>query len=354
MKSLMKLPEKMNALVLHDVAKLSLDEVDVPKLSPETVLVKIRACGICSSDIPRIFVNGTYHFPTIPGHEFSGQIVAVGDGVEESLLGKKTCVFPLLPCRKCRACELGEYAQCENYSYFGSRCDGGFAQYLAVPAWNLVPFDDSVPYDVAALCEPAAVSIHALNLAGVEEGRRVAVVGTGTIGFLVAAFARSRRANVVVCGRSGKKNAYAKELGFQTLDTSSGSLLEDAGKLTSQEGFDVVIEAVGENASIKTSILLAGALGTVVLVGNPSGDLALPKDVYWSVLRKQITLKGSWNSSYRAGANDWAEAAEALKGADFDFARLVTHTFPLEEYEKAFDVIRDKNEFSLKVMFIQD
>ena len=121
MKSLIDIPEKMKALVLHGVGDLRYEEIDVPELKEGTVLLKIKACGICSSDIPRIFVNGTYHFPTVPGHEFSGQIVAVGDGADEALLGRRSCVFPMLPCRTCKACGMEEWAQCSGYSYFGSR-----------------------------------------------------------------------------------------------------------------------------------------------------------------------------------------------------------------------------------------
>lgn len=119
MKSLINIPEKMKALVLYGVGDLRVTEVDVPKLEKGTVLLKIKACGICSSDMPRCFVTGTYHFPTIPGHEFSGQIVAVGDDVDESLLGKRSCVFPMLPCKHCKACKMEEYAQSmESLSIF--------------------------------------------------------------------------------------------------------------------------------------------------------------------------------------------------------------------------------------------
>lgn len=121
MKSLIEIPKTMKALVLHEIGKLTLDEVPVEPLRPGTVLVKIKACGICSSDVERVFINGTYHFPTIPGHEFSGQIVAVGDDVDESLLGRRTCVFPMLPCFECPSCKKQQYAQCSHYDYFGSR-----------------------------------------------------------------------------------------------------------------------------------------------------------------------------------------------------------------------------------------
>ena len=141
MKSLIEIPKTMKALVLHESEKLTLDEIPVEPLRPGTVLVKIKACGICSSDVERVFINGTYHFPTIPGHEFSGQIVAVGDDVDESLLGRRTCVFPMLPCFECPSCKKQQYAQCSHYDYFGSRRDGGYAEYLVVPTWNLVLFE---------------------------------------------------------------------------------------------------------------------------------------------------------------------------------------------------------------------
>lgn len=167
MKCIEKIPNLINALVLHGVNDLKYQKIDNYTLKKDCVLVKIKYCGICSSDIERIFLTGTYHFPTIPGHEMSGQIVGVNDEDEE-LLGKKACIFPLMPCMKCKACEKEEYAQCSNYNYFGSRCDGGFAEYLLVPKWNLVLFDDSLDYKIAALCEPAAVSLHAINIAGIK------------------------------------------------------------------------------------------------------------------------------------------------------------------------------------------
>lgn len=356
MKSLIEIPDKMKALVLYGVGDLQISEVPVPKLEENTVLVKIKACGICSSDMPRCFETGTYHFPTIPGHEFSGQIVAIGDGVDEKLLGRKTCVFPMLPCMKCKACKMEEYAQCSGYSYFGSRQDGAWAEYLAVPVWNLVPFDDKLSYDIAALCEPAAVSLHAVNIGDIKEGQNVVVIGTGTIGFLIASFAKekTKTGKVVIAGRSQNKLEYAKKLGFETVDTSSEHLPEQVRKIVGIAGADVTFEAVGSNDAIQSAIESTGALGTIVLVGNPATDLILPKNVYWSILRKQITVKGSWNSSYNSKINDWAHALEIFEKGNLPAAELITHKFTLEEHEKAFSAIRNTREFTLKVMFTFD
>lgn len=345
-------PENMRALVLHGVGDLRLETVPVPKLTAGSVLLQIRACGICSSDKERVFVTGTYHFPTIPGHEFAGKIVAAADDVDESLLGRRASVFPMLPCRECDACKAGQYAQCSHYNYFGSRCDGGFAEYLVVPVWNLVLFDDTIPYATAALSEPSAVSLHAVTIGKIKKGERVAVVGTGTIGFLVAAFAKNLTDRVVIFGRSENKLAYAEKIGFETVNLSGADCAQEIRALVGDDGFDVVFEAVGSSATIERSVDLAGTFGRIVLVGNPKGDLSMDKNIYWSVLRKQKTLMGSWNSSFNQDVNDWAVVADWMMSSSFDFGQLITHRFPMEDYAKAFDLIRQEKgkEFLLKVM----
>ncbi|MDD6037336.1 MAG: galactitol-1-phosphate 5-dehydrogenase [bacterium] len=344
-------PDTMKALVLHGVGDLRMDEVPVPELKDGCVLLQIRACGICSSDKERVFVTGTYHFPTIPGHEFAGQIVAIADDVEENLLGRRASVFPMLPCKECDACQQEEYAQCRNYNYFGSRCDGGFAEYLVVPVWNLVLFDETIPYAMAALCEPSAVSVHAVKIADIKKGDKVAIVGTGTIGFLVGAFAKGLTDTVVICGRSENKLEYARALGFETVNLTSEGYMDEVDAIA-PGGFDVVFEAVGSNPTITCAVDLAGNFGRIVLLGNPKGDLAMEKNVYWSILRKQKKLLGSWNSSYNDRCNDWAVVTEWMKSSSFDFNRLITHRFSMEQYHDAFDLLRqEKNkEFMLKIM----
>ena len=352
MKSLIEIPKTMKALNLHGVGDLRYEDVEVPELTEGTVLLKLKACGICSSDIPRIFTTGTYHFPTIPGHEFSGQIVAVGDGVDESLLGRRSCVFPMLPCKKCKACLKEEYAQCSGYSYFGSRQDGGMAEYLVVPTWNLVPFDDSIPYEIAALCEPAAVSLHAAKLGKIAEGDNVIVIGTGAIGLLIASFAKKMSGkNVAVAGRSENKLTYAAKLGFETIDTSKEDIAEGAKRIFG-DGADVTIEAVGSNEAINNAVKATGALGRIVLVGNPYGDLSMEKNIYWSILRKQISITGSWNSSYNSRVNDWKEALEIFASGELDLNGLISEKYPMSEFEQAFADVRNKDKFTLRVMFV--
>ena len=340
MKAIEEIPEKMDVLNLHGIGDLRFEKKDTYALKKDYVLVKIKYCGICSSDIERVFINGTYHFPTIPGHEMSGQIVAVNDE-DEKLLGRKTAIFPLLPCFECDACSKEEYAQCSNYNYFGSRCNGGYSEYLLVPKWNLVLFDDSLDYKIAALCEPGAVAIHSVNIGEISENDNVAVSGTGTIGMMIALVAKGKGANVTVIGRSHESLEFSKNMGLNTLLTSE---LED-------KQFNKIYEVVGNNESINQSIGLCENFGTVVLVGNPKDDVHLDKQIYWKILRKQLVLKGIWNSSYSQKVNDWKEILKLMSEGNIPFESLISKEYPMSEFKDAFDYLRDSSEKKLKVMF---
>ena len=345
--SIEKIPNKMSALVLEGIGDLRLEEVDIPKLEKDMVLLKIKCCGICSSDIERVFINGTYHFPTVPGHEFSGQIVAVEDKKDESLLGKNACVFPLLPCMKCDACQKEEYAQCRNYNYFGSRCDGAFSEYLAIPKWNLILFED-LPYDIASLCEPSAVVLHAVRRVEVKPNDKVLVIGTGTIGIIASIILKHLGADVYISSRKPKISQMIEDLNIKVLD---GTNLEKSMEEASILGFSHVFEAVGSNQAITEAIDSCDNFGSVVLIGNPKEDLKIPKKTYWKVLRKQLTLTGTWNSNYNSHINDWKDVLEFLKDNQESLKKVITQKYPLNEYQKAFEDLRDKDTFTIKVTF---
>ena len=136
----------MKAYVLKAVNDLRYMEVPIPNCPAGWAIVQVKASGICSSDISRIYTKGTYHFPTIPGHEFSGIVIQVANKADENWIGRKVSVFPLIPCRKCRYCQSGQYELCTNYDYIGSRRDGAFAEYVAVPVWNLVGLPDGISF----------------------------------------------------------------------------------------------------------------------------------------------------------------------------------------------------------------
>ncbi len=167
----------MKAWVLHGVDDIRLEDIERPQPGPGEVLLEVRAAGICGSDIPRIYKTGTYSFPTIPGHEFSGVVADVGAETDTSWKGSRAGVFPLIPCRMCAPCLKKQYEMCRNYSYLGSRRDGGFAEYVAVPAENLIRLPDNVSFEAAAMLEPMAVAVHAMRRVLPSASDTVAVCG---------------------------------------------------------------------------------------------------------------------------------------------------------------------------------
>ena len=166
----------MKAARLHAIGDFRVDTVPVPTPNGAELLVRIGACGVCGSDIPRIYVSGTskQKYPLTIGHEFSGTVVAVGADADPTLVGKRGAFFPLIPCRRCDSCLSGNYAMCEDYDYMGSRRDGGFAEYCLVPsAWNFVESHNAdTPMTMLAMAEPACVAQHAVRKSSVYFGDR--------------------------------------------------------------------------------------------------------------------------------------------------------------------------------------
>lgn len=333
----------MKAYRLHGVNELIYEDVGRPECPDGWSIVEVKAAGICSSDIPRIFTKGTYYFPTIPGHEFSGKVVYVGNATDSHLIGRKVGVFPLIPCRECDACLQKRYEMCENYDYVGSRRDGGFAEYVAVPIWNLVVIPDNITYEVAAMLEPVSVALHAMKCADIKEGDSVGIIGTGMIGICAGQWACKLGANkVTVIGRNESKRTVVESCGLAYM------LLQENMSLPQ---FDVVLEAVGSPDAVEQAIQITKAGGMLVLMGNPSGNISISQNTYWRILRKQITVRGTWNSSYDGiNPSDWTEAVEALAEKSVNIESLITHCFPQDHLVEGLTLMRNSSEPYCKVM----
>ncbi len=332
----------MKAYNLHGVNDLRYEEVEIPKLISGWALVEVKAAGICSSDIPRIFKKGTYHFPTIPGHEFSGVVKEVADDDDRSWIGKKIGIFPLIPCKICDSCKKRHYEMCSDYDYVGSRRDGGFAEYVAVPVWNLVELPDNVTFEVAAMLEPLSVALHAVKQTTIGENDKVAIIGTGMIAFAAAQWAyKFAKTQVTIIGRNMNKSGIAEKI--EGIDYK---LIDDI-----TEEYDVVIEAVGSVASIDKSINIVKPGGNLVLMGNPEGDIKLVQNTYWRILRKQLHIVGTWNSAYECGEPcDWTEVIDSLKNNEINVEHLITHKFTQVEAENGMKLMLEHKEPYCKVM----
>jgi L-iditol 2-dehydrogenase len=355
----------MKAYVLEAVDRLTYKDVPTPSLHPGEVLVEVMAAGICGSDIPRIFETGTYHFPTIPGHEFSGRVVEVyrGDGdcpMQEELsgwIGKRVGVFPLIPCGECGPCRRHQYEMCCHYNYLGSRCDGGFAEYVAVPVWNLVALPDAVSYEEAALLEPASVALHAVRRLELDGVQSVALFGLGTIGILIAEWLSVMGVpRVYATGHSAQHGSLMKSVtsgGYEYLQVGQ-SAADWILQQTDGQGADVVIDCVGTSGSLEDALVTVGAGGQILEVGNPKGDMKLSRDVYWKLLRRQVRITGTWNSSYtQEDGDDWHTVLSCCADGRLKLRELITHRLPFDELSRGLHIMRDRTEYHNKIMIIK-
>lgn len=345
----------MNALVLHAVGDARLERVPQPVPAPCEVLVRVAFCGVCGSDIPRTFVKGTYRFPTICGHEFAGVVESCGQSVTEYRPGDRVVVFPLVWCGRCAACERGAFVMCSDYDYYGSRRDGAFAEYVAVPPRNLLRVPEGVSLEAAAMTEPAAVALHALRRAGGGFiGQTVVIFGAGPIGLVTAQWARLMgAAQVALFDVVHEKLAMAARLGFTlAFDPREGDPVEKVRELTDGLGAKVCVEGAGVPATLRQAIAAARTGGRVVLLGNPSADVTLPAALISQAMRRELDLLGTWNSTFSPAGNndDWHAVLSAVAAGRLDLDSLVTHRVPLEDAFAALVMMRDQTEFFAKVL----
>jgi len=360
----------MKAYVLHGINDLRLEERAVPALTAGTALVCVKAAGICGSDIPRVYKTGTYHFPTIPGHEFSGEVVSVYDKSDleaAKWVGKRVGIFPLIPCKKCDPCKNKLFEMCKSYSYLGSREDGGFAECVRVPLWNLIELPDNVSYKQAAMMEPMAVAVHSIRqtlgkdciisdtLSEKEKNQVVAVYGLGTIGLMIVMFLwKMGYRNIIGIG-----NKEFQKDSFMNLTDGKGifvdSRVKSIGKYIyeiTDAGADVFFECVGRNGeAVGAALDSINCGGRLQLVGNPGEDITVARDSWWRILRRQLTVTGTWNSSYTHElTDDWHYVLSALADESIHPEKLITHVFDMNDLHKGFELMRDKTEPYVKVM----
>ncbi|HJN18912.1 MAG TPA: galactitol-1-phosphate 5-dehydrogenase [Armatimonadota bacterium] len=351
----MAIPDSMAAAVLHGPGDLRIESVGVPRPAKGEVLVKVGACGICGSDVPRVMTKGTYSFPLIPGHEFAGTIAALGEGVGGWREGDRVAVFPLIPCRECDMCEEETYELCQSYDYLGSRSNGAFAEYVVAPAWNLIGVPEGVSMEVAAMTEPAAVACHGVSRGNVSDGDTAAVFGAGPIGIIITQWCAALGAGPLwIVDIQPDKLAVADELTEATclngMDADAAEVILDA---TGGKGVDAAIEAAGVPATALQCIAAAARNGTVVLLGNPSTDLTIPMADVSQILRKQLEILGTWNSSFGHDENDdWTATLRAMASGKLNLEPLITHRYRIDQANEAFRMMTSGGEFYNKVMFV--
>jgi len=344
---------KMRAAVLHAPGDLRYEKVDIPKIGPREVLLKIEAASNCGSDLQRIMVEGTYHFPCIPGHEFSGKIVEIGKEVNGFKVGDRVTAAPLIPCLKCDWCKRGEYNLCENYDYVGSRSDGAFAEYLKIPGANLVKLAEGVDFEEGAVTDPCCVALHGIKRSGgINPGETVAILGAGPIGMLACQWAKIMGAGkVLAVDIVEEKLSIVKKLGADVcINAKKENVVERILKET-KGGANLVMETAGSVATQKQSLLVAKKRGRIVHIGRSYSDVLLPDEVFTKIFRKELVIYGSVNSNFAPLDNEWQMSMYFMGTGQIKIKPLISHRIKLKGISEIFKKMYNKEMVYNKIIF---
>jgi len=324
----------MKALVYHGPRQLRWQDWPEPQPAPGEATIAVRAVGICGSDLHGYQGRSSRRkAPMVMGHEFSGVVQAVGADRDAQWLGRRVVIRPFLHCGACDACSAGRENLCRQRRYLGATTDGAMAERIAVPLANLLPLDDRVSDTQAALTEPLAVALHAARRCGPPGGRRVAVVGGGTIGLLtLAALRRFAAGHLALIESVPYRQQVGRSFGAdRTLDAAP-----------SGEEFDVAIDAVGSAATFAICMDLVRPGGTLLALGGwTTVELDLGR-----LVAREIELKGSFNFT----PDTFAEALRWLQEGRVDTAALLTCGRPMADGANAFDELSDQRIVDIKVM----
>lgn len=344
----------MKAVRLYKPGDLRVEQVGIPAVKEDEVLIKVKAVGVCGSDIPRVNRYGAHVSPLTIGHEFGGEIVELGYGVKNFKLEDRVTVSPLIPCFKCEWCKMGEYSLCDDYNYYGSRCDGAMAQYIAVKEKNLLKVSNSVSFEDIATVDPCANAMHGLMRGEFKKGETICVCGAGPIGLYVIQCARILGAKkIIAVDIMDEKLQIAQKCGADlTINSSVTDMVEAVNEATDGAGVDMVIDLTGVPAVQNSCLRCAKKLGRVVYLGISHRALEYSAETVDDILRKQLNVMGSWNSfSNPFPGKEWTESVKLFEEGKLSSKYMISHRLALEDAPMIFHKIATEKFFFNKVMF---
>jgi threonine dehydrogenase-like Zn-dependent dehydrogenase len=341
------LPKTARAAIWGEGTKLEVREVPVPEPGLGRLLVRVRACGICGSDLHRFHMDTPMPLPPGigPGHEIAGEVAALGPGVAGPAPGTRVAVMPGFVCGACPACRSGNAQICPKLRVFGFGAPGGMAEYVQAQEGFVYPVPDDLPWTTAALHEPLGISLHGLKRAGLRRGQRVFVIGAGAIGLFAVLLAKDAGASAIgVSARYPQQRAAALALGAtEVYDPDEVG----AGKPVAQGGWDLVAETVGGAApTLQQAVDIAISGGTVLLLGVHTGPVSLlTRRVYFH----EVNIVGAFGYDTAGPRADLEDAIALLDRYRDLVGPLVTHVYPLERAADAFATALDKRSGAIKV-----
>ncbi|HIX60153.1 MAG TPA: galactitol-1-phosphate 5-dehydrogenase [Candidatus Blautia gallistercoris] len=348
----------MKAAVVVRNEVVEYQDIEEPKVEPGWVKVKVKMSGICGSDIPRVLHNGVHFYPIVLGHEFSGDVVEVGEGVTKVKVGDRVSGAPLIPCMKCADCQRGNYSLCKHYDFVGSRRNGSNAEYVVIPEQSAVPFDKSIPYEQGAMFEPATVAIHGVFQNNYKAGGTVAILGGGTIGMFTMQWCKifgSKK--VIVFDISKERLDMALRLGADgVINTTDADYMEKAMALTEGAGYNYVFETAGAAPTMYMAFDLAANKANVCFIGTPHVDLTFTPSMWENMNRKEFYLTGSW-MSYSAPfpGKEWELTAHYFATGQLKFdPSFVYKKMPMSQAQEAFDMYKTPGLVKGKILLVNE
>ena len=340
----------MKALVLREYRRFEFEDVPKPQVQPDEVLIRVRACGICGSDVHGIDGStGRRIPPIIMGHEAAGEIAEVGGTVTGWRTGDRVTFDSTFYCGRCWHCRRGEVNLCDERRVFGVSCadyrrDGAFAEFIAVPGRILYRLPDNLSFEKAAMVEALSVAVHAVERTPLAPGSAVAVVGAGMIGLLVIQVLKAAGCSVILAiDLDAGRLEIARRLGATSVfKADSADLPESVRRLTDRRGVDAAFEVVGVAPAVKTAIACVRKGGSVTLVGNLEAKVELPLQ---AVVTRQLTLIGTC-----ASAGEYPACLDLIASGKVNVTELISAAPPLEEGGQWFERLYAREKGLIKVI----
>lgn len=332
----------MLALTLKKNKKFSYENLKLPsKVDDNKCRVKIYYSAICASDIPRAYFNQSYSYPLILGHEFSGKVIDCGKKVRGIKHGQRVSVFPLIPkCKKCESCRKKKFNLCQKYSYYGSRENGSFCEYIDVYKWNLFPIKKKLDLRIASLLEPTAVAFNVCNKIDLKSKKNILIMGAGFISQIILRILKlNKKVNITLADRNEFKLKLSKKYTSNTVNFNLSNK-ENLKKFENTKNkFDCIIDSTGNNNALNFALSCLKPEGQFVVFGNIYKNSNVAKKNYNFLLRKELHVKGVWNSTFKSKINNWQQAENFLLKNYKKILPLISHNVSLKEAKKLMDNI---------------